>query len=364
MQKCWVICSWWGSAFSCSRVEVDGVLDQAVDPQPVVDEVAVEQRLVLVGVGVLAVVPEIGRDVLLAVLARFGVDVLEQVLQRSDDRLAGALYDPRVADGERCGGYPSDQHDHHRGGEEPEPHPAVVGSPGVDMVEVDQQPRGEHERHVHHDEDQEPDEHEEVQRACGLDAEYPADPPEARGQRGGHPEAGDQRERGGDEDGDEVGDQLQTVVGGPATFGRPVQREVLDQHRQRVREHVPAGGNEALPSGGREQQGDEDHAVEQPERVDAEVPPAREADRVAKPRQTDLARKADRVLLGRPERVGRHRLLDPKPVLAGRGVARPIQPGVVGENLDARADDEDHEEQVEEVLPPRPGREACRRLGP
>ena len=89
--------------------------------------------------------------------------MLEEVLERSDDRLAGALHDPRVADGERCGGNPSDDDDHHRRGEEPEPDPAVVGSPGVDMVEVDQQPRGEHEGHVDHDEDQEPDEHEEVQ---------------------------------------------------------------------------------------------------------------------------------------------------------------------------------------------------------
>ena len=180
---------------------------------------------------------------------------------------------------------------------------------------------------------------------------------------GDMPEPGDERERGGDEDGDEVGDQLQAVVGRPAVLGRPVQREVLDQHRQRVGEHVPAGRHEALPPAGREQQDVEDHAVEQPQRVDAEVPPARQADRVAKPRQADLARKADRVLLGRPQRVGRHRLLDPEPVPAGRGVPRPVQPRVVGEDLHARADDEDHEEQVEEVLPSRPGGEARRRVG-
>ncbi|HXD24709.1 MAG TPA: hypothetical protein VN609_02175 [Propionibacteriaceae bacterium] len=62
------------------EVDVDGVLDQAVDPQPVVGEIAVEQRFVLFGVGVLAVVPEVGRDVLLVVLPGFGVDVLDQVL--------------------------------------------------------------------------------------------------------------------------------------------------------------------------------------------------------------------------------------------------------------------------------------------
>ena len=70
MQKCWVICSWCGKAAQLREVELDGVVDQAVDPQPVVGEVAVEQRLVLVGVGVLAVVPEVRRDVGLAVLRR------------------------------------------------------------------------------------------------------------------------------------------------------------------------------------------------------------------------------------------------------------------------------------------------------
>ena len=38
MQKCWVICSWCGSARSCGEVELDRVVDQAVDPQPVVGE--------------------------------------------------------------------------------------------------------------------------------------------------------------------------------------------------------------------------------------------------------------------------------------------------------------------------------------
>ncbi len=87
MQKCWVICSWCGKRSQLRQVELDGVLDETVDPQPVVGEVAVEQRLVLIGVGVLPVVPEVRRDVLLGVLARLGVDVLEQVLERADDRL-------------------------------------------------------------------------------------------------------------------------------------------------------------------------------------------------------------------------------------------------------------------------------------
>ena len=116
---------------------------------------------------------------LLAVLAGFGVEVFEQVLERSDDCLADALHDPGVADGERCGGNPPG-HDHdHRRAEEPEPGPAVAGSAGVDVVEVDQQARADHQGHVDHDEEQEPAGHEEMQRACGLDAEDCADPCEA-----------------------------------------------------------------------------------------------------------------------------------------------------------------------------------------
>lgn len=43
------------------------------------------------------------------------------------------------------------------------------------MVEVDQQPGGEHERHMEHDEDQKPNQYQEVQRPRGLDAEDLAD---------------------------------------------------------------------------------------------------------------------------------------------------------------------------------------------
>jgi len=111
----------------------------------------------------LPVVPEVRRNVLLAVLAGFGVDVLEQVLQRSDDRLPDALHDPGVADRERRRGNPPSNDDNHRRDEQPEPQPTAAGSPGVDMIEVDQQPGREHERHVEHDEDQKPDEHQKVQ---------------------------------------------------------------------------------------------------------------------------------------------------------------------------------------------------------
>ncbi len=193
----------------------------------------------------------------------------------------------------------------------------MAGPARVDVVEIHEQAGGEHQGHVHHDEHQEPGQHEEMQRPGGLDAEVPAHPPEAGRKGRGHAQPCHQGERRGDEDGDEVGEDLQAVVSGPAVVDGPVQREVLDEDRRRVRQHVPARGHEAFPPAGREQQGIEDGAVGQPQDVDAEMPPPGQADGVAEPGQADLAREADRILLGRPQRIGRYRLLDAKPVPAG-----------------------------------------------
>src|SRR5450755_592638 len=92
------------------------------------------------------------------------------------------------------------------------------------------------------------------------------------------------------------------------------------------------------------------------------MPPTRQSDRVAKSRQTDLPREADRVLLRRPQRVLWHRLLDAKPIPPRRRMPGPVKARVIGEDLNAGADDEDHEEGVEEVLPPGPGRKPSCRL--
>ena len=53
-----------------------------------------------------------------------------------------------------------------------------------------------------------------------------------------------------------------------------------------------------------------------------------------------------------------HRLLETKPFRAGRAVAFPVQPRVVGENLESGANDERHEKQVQEMLQPEPGGES------
>jgi hypothetical protein len=72
---------------------------------------------------------------------------------------------------------------------------------------------------------------------------------------------------------------------------------------------------------------------------------------------------ADRVLLRRPERVGWHRRVDSEPISSRGGVPGPVEPRMIGEDLDTRSDDEDHDEQIEEVLPSHPGGQACRRIG-
>ena len=183
---------------------------------------------------------------------------------------------------------PTMTHDHRRR-EDREANPTVVVAGGIDVVEVVEQSGREHERDVTHDEHEEPDEHEEMQRSCRLDAEHLADPLEAGRECRGHAEPGDERKRGGDEDRDEVREQLKTVVGDPSVLGRPVQRQVLDQHRQGVGKHRPGSRHHTTPLRRREQQDVEDETVEQPEGIGTEVPPACEADRVPDAGQSDLA---------------------------------------------------------------------------
>ncbi len=68
--------------------------------------------------------------------------------------------------------------------------------------------------------------------------------------------------------------------------------------------------------------------------------------------------KGDRIVLGRPYPTGRNRGLEAEPFSPGRAVALPVQPGMVGENLDTGADNERHEKQVEEVQQPEPIRKS------
>src|SRR6185312_9655805 len=61
---------------------------------------------------------------------------------------------------------------------------------------------------------------------------------------------------------------------------------------------------------------------------------------------------------GCPQRVVRRYRGHAQPLLARLAVALPVQPRMVDEDLPPRPDDEEHEEDVEEVLPADPGRYA------
>ena len=51
-------------------------------------------------------------------------------------------------------------------------------------------------------------------------------------------------------------------------------------------------------------------------------------------------------------------MLETKPLRAGRAVPGPIKPRMIGQDLDPGADDEHHEEHVQEVLQLQPPRKA------
>ena len=51
-------------------------------------------------------------------------------------------------------------------------------------------------------------------------------------------------------------------------------------------------------------------------------------------------------------------MLEAKPIRAGRAVPPPIKARMIGENLDTGADDEHHEEEIEEMQQPQPQRKA------
>jgi hypothetical protein len=83
------------------QAEADRVVDQPVDLQPVVDEAAVEEPAVLLGLRVGAVVPEVRGEIVVVVLARAGVDVFEQALEGPDEGEADPLDDSGMLERER-----------------------------------------------------------------------------------------------------------------------------------------------------------------------------------------------------------------------------------------------------------------------
>src|SRR6185312_15782612 len=65
------------------------------------------------------------------------------------------------------------------------------------------------------------------------------------------------------------------------------------------------------------------------------------------------------VVLGPPYAIFWNRVQEPEPVGIRRAVPVPVEARMIGQYLDTRPDDEEHEEHVEKVLDPQPQREAA-----
>ena len=148
---------------------------------------------------------------------------------------------------------------------------------------------------------------------------------------------------------------------------RQVEGGVVDEDGPGVGDDLPGVGHQALPLVGREQQYHKDRAVTHPEQHAEEVPVAGHADGVPVAGQADPGGEVAGIILGGPEAVLRH--LDrrePEPLRSGRAVDVPVQPGVIREDLQAAADEQDDEQEVDVVGDAQPGRETVRlqcRLG-
>lgn len=88
------------------------------------------------------------------------------------------------------------------------------------------------------------------------------------------------------------------------------------------------------------------------------MPPARQAQRVAQARNAEPCRQRDGIVLGGPDAALRDWNLEAEPIAPGRAVAAPVQPRMVGQDLQAGAHDEQHEEHVQNMLELQPPGEA------
>ena len=66
----------------------------------------------------------------------------------------------------------------------------------------------------------------------------------------------------------------------------------------------------------------------------------------------------DGIVLGGPNAVLRHRKLETEPIGSGGAVSAPIEPWVIGQDLQPGPHDEQHEKHVQEVLELQPPGEA------
>src|SRR5579864_5921802 len=84
------------------------------------------------------------------------------------------------------------------------------------------------------------------------------------------------------------------------------------------------------------------------------MPPPSESYRMANAGNAEPLRDGHGIVFRRPYTVFRDVMLEVKPIRAGRAVPPPIKARMIRENLDARADDEHHNEEIEEMQQPQP----------
>src|SRR6185437_9695424 len=136
--------------------------------------------------------------------------------------------------------------------------------------------------------------------------------------------------------------------------------------RERCGEHAPCHGNQTKPLTGGEYQHVKRNAVDRPQHHDRKMPPTGKPYRMTNAWDAQPARHGHRIVLRGPNSPFRNRILKTEPLRAGRAVPSPIKPRVIGQDLNPRANDEHHEEHVQEVLqlqPPRkPGIDRGREL--
>src|SRR4051812_43236247 len=88
------------------------------------------------------------------------------------------------------------------------------------------------------------------------------------------------------------------------------------------------------------------------------MPPTGKPYRMTDARDAKPTRQGHRIVLRGPNPTLRDRMLEAEPLRAGGAVTGPIEPRVIGKDLDPGADDEHHEEHVQEVLQLQPPWEA------
>ena len=153
---------------------------------------------------------------------------------------------------------------------------------------------------------------------------------------------------------------LQRVVVVEAVWLRwQMEGGVVDEDGPGVGHDLPGGRHQAPPLLCAKQQHHEDQAIAHPEQHAKEMPMPGHPDGMPVAGQPNPWRKMTGVVFGRPDAVFGHlNRGEPEPFGAWRAMDVPVQPGMVREDLQATADQQDQEQKVDVVGDAQPRRKA------